>query len=114
MFLVFFAFSAPWRLGGFCPAVGCWRLGFPARPQSRVANEFFNAATPAEKGLRGGVPIGKCRHFAMRRAGWRSLLVMLAFGIFGAAMFAEPAVAEIEKVIGLIQVKRASVGCRVV
>jgi hypothetical protein len=34
--------------------------------------------------------------------------VMLAFGIFGAAMFAEPAVAEIEKVIGLIQVKRAS------
>ena len=50
----------------------------------------------------------------MRRAGWRSLLVMLAFGIFGAAMFAEPAVAEIEKVIGLIQVKRASVGCRVV
>jgi hypothetical protein len=38
--------------------------------------------------------------------------VMLAFGIFGAAMFAEPAVAEIEKVIGLIQVKRASVGCQ--
>ena len=37
---------------------------------------------------------------------------MLAFGIFGAAMFAEPAVAEIEKVIGLIQVKRAS-QCRV-
>ena len=38
--------------------------------------------------------------------------MMLAFGIFGAAMFAEPAVAEIEKVIGLIQVKRAS-QCRV-
>jgi len=38
--------------------------------------------------------------------------VMLAFGIFGAAMFAEPAVAEIEEVIGLIQVKRTSVGCR--
>jgi hypothetical protein len=47
----------------------------------------------------------------MRRAGRRWLLVMLAFGIFGAAMFAEPAVAEIEKVIGLSQVKRSQ--CRV-
>ena len=48
----------------------------------------------------------------MRRAGRRSLLVMLAFGIFGAAMFAEPAVAEIQKVIALIQMKRTIVGCR--
>ena len=28
---------------------------------------------------------------------------MFSFGIFGTAMFAEPAVAEIEKVIGLVQ-----------
>jgi len=87
-------------------------VGIAGPAQSRVTNELFNAATPAGKGLCGGVPISKSRHFAVRRAGRRSLLVMLAFGIFGAAMFAEPAVAEIEKVIGLIQVKRAS-QCRV-
>ena len=87
-------------------------VGIAGPAQSRVTNELFNAATPAGKSLCGGVPISKSRHFAVRRAGRRSLLVMLAFGIFGAAMFAEPAVAEIEKVIGLIQVKRAS-QCRV-
>ena len=38
--------------------------------------------------------------------------MMLAFGIFGAAMLAEPAVPKIEKVIGLIQMKRTSFGCQ--
>ena len=36
--------------------------------------------------------------------------VVLTSGIFRAAMFAEPAVTEIEKVIGLIQRKEADAG----
>ena len=36
----------------------------------------------------------------------------LAFGIFGAAMFAEPAVTEIEEVVGLLHGKK-DVGCGV-
>ena len=30
------------------------------------------------------------------------LLVLLAFGVFGAAMFAEPAVTKVEEVVGLV------------
>jgi hypothetical protein len=39
-------------------------------------------------------------------------MVDLAFGIFGAAMFAEPAVAKVEEVVGLIHGKKG-VGRRV-
>ena len=39
-------------------------------------------------------------------------MVDLMFGVFGAAMFAEPAVADIEEVIGLIHGQKG-VGCRV-
>lgn len=38
-------------------------------------------------------------------------MVDLAFGIFGAAMFAEPAVTEVEEVVSLIHRKKG-VGCR--
>jgi hypothetical protein len=35
----------------------------------------------------------------------------LAFGVFGAAMFAQPAIAEVEEVVGLIHLK--GIGCQV-
>ena len=37
-------------------------------------------------------------------------MAVLPFGVFGTAMFAEPAVTEIEKVIGLIQRKEGDSG----
>ncbi len=47
--------------------------------------------------------------FAFRKETCASLVVVrFAFGILGAAMFAEPSVAEIEKVIGLIHRKLAT------
>jgi hypothetical protein len=55
--------------------------------------------------LAGGIPMSESRHLALRCAGRSSLFVMFAFGSFGAAVFAEPPVTEIEKVIGLRQVK---------
>jgi hypothetical protein len=43
-------------------------------------------------------------------------MVDLAFGIFGAAMFAEPAVTKVEEVVGLVHGKGErvlGVGCRI-
>ncbi|HZE62580.1 MAG TPA: hypothetical protein VE056_01810 [Pyrinomonadaceae bacterium] len=48
----------------------------------------------------------------MRSREWSSLHLSPALGIFGAAMFAEPAVTEIEEVVGLIHGKKG-VGSRV-
>ena len=46
------------------------------------------------------IPVREGQHLAARRiVGW----AVLPFGVFGTAMFAEPAVTEIEKVIGLSQ-----------
>jgi hypothetical protein len=42
----------------------------------------------------------------MRSRAWRSLDLLLALSIFGAAMFTEPAVTEIEEMIGLIHGKK--------
>jgi len=35
--------------------------------------------------------------------GARSVMLLVPFGIFGAAVFTEPTVAQIEEVVGLIQ-----------
>jgi hypothetical protein len=39
-------------------------------------------------------------------------MVDLAFGIFGAAMFAEPAVTKVEEVVGLVHGRKKGVGCQ--
>ena len=66
----------------------------------RISDEFFDATTAATENLPLGIPVRKWQLLISRWAVW---LAVFAFGIFGAAMFAEPAVPKIEKVIGLIQ-----------
>lgn len=86
----------------------------PVEPEMslRLADKFFNAAAPAAEGLSLGIPIGKSQRLVTRSAGRDSLRVMFAFRVFGTAMLAEPAVAEIEKVVGLIQMNgKPGVGC---
>jgi len=46
------------------------------------------------------IPVREWQHLVARRIVW---LAVLPFGVFGTAMFTEPAVTEIEKVIGLSQ-----------
>jgi hypothetical protein len=57
--------------------------------------------------LPAGIPESKGKHFVLARGVW---LAVFAFGIFGTAVFAEPAITNIEKVIGLGQ--RRDVWCR--
>ncbi len=66
----------------------------------RIANKFFDATTATTEDLTPGIPVSEGEHFVSRRIVW---LANFAFGIFGAAVFAEPAVAQVKKVIGLIQ-----------
>jgi hypothetical protein len=46
------------------------------------------------------IPVREWQHLVARRIVW---LAVFPFGVFGSAMFAEPAVTEVEKVIGLSQ-----------
>ncbi|MGI8919843.1 MAG: hypothetical protein ACR2H6_14720 [Pyrinomonadaceae bacterium] len=46
------------------------------------------------------IPVSEGKHLVSRGIVWPA---NFAFGIFGAAVFAEPAVAQVKKVIGLIQ-----------
>jgi hypothetical protein len=50
--------------------------------------------------LPAGIPESEGKHFVLARGGW---LAVFAFRIFGTAVFAEPAITNIEKVIGLGQ-----------
>jgi hypothetical protein len=66
----------------------------------RIANEFFDAAAPAAENLTLWIPESKRQHLVLGGTLW---LTVFAFCVFGAAVLAEPAVTNIEKVIGLIQ-----------
>ncbi len=75
---------------------------------SDVFDCFFNAAAGAGQGLAIGIPMGQSRRLARgERAGMGSIVVVFAFRVLGAAVFAEPSVPEIEEVVGLIHKKGA-------
>jgi hypothetical protein len=84
---------ASWRLAVFALAVSV-----PA--SLRITDEFLNATTATTEYLAAGIPESERQHLVLRRIVW---LAMFPFGVFGTAMFAEPAVTEIEKVISLSQ-----------
>ena len=66
----------------------------------RISDEFFDSTTAATENLTLRIPVRKGQLFV---SWWTVWLAVFAFGVFGTAMFAEPAVTEIEKVIGLSQ-----------
>jgi hypothetical protein len=66
-----------------------------------ILDYFFDSATWASESVSGRVgPTCQREAGRLRRCG--NLGVLFSFGIFRAAVFAEPAVTEIEKMIGLI------------
>ena len=66
----------------------------------RISDEFFDSTTAATENLTLRIPVRKGQLFV---SWWTVWLAVFAFGVFSTAMFAEPAVTEIEKVIGLSQ-----------
>ena len=66
----------------------------------RIANEFFDAAASTTENLTLWIPESKRQHLVLGGTFW---LTVFAFRVFGAAMLAEPTVANIEEMIGLIQ-----------
>ena len=70
-----------------------------------IADEFFDSTATTTKDLTLWIPESEGQHLVL---GGILRLTVFAFCVFGAAMFAEPTVANIEKVIGLIQGKGLS------
>lgn len=66
----------------------------------RIANELSDTTTAATEELPLRIPIGKWEHLLSLRI---RLLPVFTFGIFCAAMLAQPAITNIEEVIGLSQ-----------
>lgn len=66
----------------------------------RIADEFFDATASTTENLTLWIPESKGQHLVLGGTLW---LTMFAFCVFRAAVLAEPAVTNIEEVIGLIQ-----------
>lgn len=70
---------------------------------SGVFEWLLNAAPWAAQGLAIGIPMGQSQRLARgARAFMNSIVVVFAFRVLSAAVFAEPSIPEIKEVVGLV------------